>query len=150
MTEKQEIEFLRSQVDFLSRNYVTGLYGRHKFMQRVRESFKSEDKFWIVMYDVDGLHEVNRRRGYAAGDSLLREVANDLKMCQKPCCVFHIGGDEFFTIYSDEPSDFGCENTTSAMVKSSDYESIDEMLEMVDQRVSLEKKRIKRRRAEDI
>ena len=150
MTSEQEIEYLKSQVEFLSRNYVTGLEGRHRFMQKLRRRFSMSEKFYLVMYDVDGLHEVNRVHGYAAGDSLLREVANDLKMCQEPCCVFHIGGDEFYTIYEDEPSDAKCDNTTSAMVRSDEHESVDSMLDAVDKLVSAKKLLTKKRRSNDV
>ena len=150
MTSEQEIEYLKSQVEFLSRNYVTGLEGRHNFMQKLRRRFSMREKFYLVMYDVDGLHEVNRIYGYAAGDSLLREVANDLKMCQEPCCAFHIGGDEFYTIYEYEPSDAKCDNTTSAMVRSDEHESVDSMLDAVDKLVSAEKLLTKKRRRNDL
>ena len=150
MTQQQEIEYLKSQVEFLSKNYVTGLEGRHRFMQRLRQRFATGEKFYLVMHDVDGLHEVNRVRGYAAGDSLLREVANDLKMCQEPCCAFHIGGDEFYVIYTDEPIDISCQNTTSATVTSDEHESVDEMLDAVDKLVSVKKLETKKRRREDL
>jgi len=150
MTKDEEIEFLKSQVEFLSTNYVTGLQGRHRFMQKIRQKFDSHDNFALVMHDVDGLHEVNRIKGYAAGDSLLREVANDLKLCDKPCAVFHIGGDEFYTIYCDEPPKFKCSNTTSALVQRKDFTSVDDMLDAVDKAVSKEKLLTKKRRREDI
>jgi len=150
MTKDQEIEFLKSQVEFLSTNYVTGLQGRHRFMQQIRKRFSSKNNFTLVMHDVDGLHEVNRIKGYSAGDSLLREVANDLKLCEQPCAVFHIGGDEFYTLYCGVPTAFGCANTTSAMVQSQNFKSVDEMLDAVDKLVSTEKLRIKKRRREDI
>jgi len=150
ITKDEEIEFLRGQVEFLSTNYVTGLQGRHRFMQKIRKKFSSGDSFTLVMHDVDGLHEVNRVKGYSAGDSLLREVANDLKLCDKPCAVYHIGGDEFYTIYCEVPTAFGCANTTSAMVLSLNYESVDTMLDAVDKLVSEEKLRSKKRRRDDI
>ena len=150
MTDKDKIKWLEDRVDFLSRNYVTGLHGRHVFMQRIREKFNEKEPFFLAMHDVDGLHEVNRINGYAAGDALLREVANDLKMCQEPCCVFHIGGDEFYVLYSDEPDNLRCANTTVGIVKSIDYKSVDEMLNAVDKLVSEEKLKYKKRRREDV
>ncbi len=150
MTDKERIKYLESQVDFLSRNYVTGLEGRHRFMQKLRQQFAKDEIFYLVMHDVDGLHEVNRLRGYACGDRLLREVANDLKMCPEPCCVFHIGGDEFYVIYKDEPADITCQNTTSAVVLSSNFNSVDEMLDEVDELLSAKKIKLKKRRRDDI
>jgi len=149
MTQEQEIEYLKEQIEYISRNYVTGLYGRHRFMKRLRELFGTEP-FYIIMYDVDGLHEVNRVQGYSAGDSLLKQVATELEMCISPCCAFHIGGDEFYVIYLEEPTDIDVANTTYAMVKSEDYDSINAMLDTVDKRVSLKKAKLKKRRREDI
>ena len=150
MTDVQKIQWLEGQVDFLSRNYVTGLYGRHIFMQDIRKRFSRGDSFHLAMHDVDGLHEVNRVGGYSAGDSLLREVANDLKLCQEPCATYHIGGDEFYVIYCDTPDTVVCSNTTSAIVHSLDYVSVDEMLDAVDRLVSAKKLETKKRRREDV
>ena len=150
MTKEQEIAYLKEQVDFLSRNYVTGLHGRHLFMRDIRRKFESGKLFSLSMYDVDGLHEVNRLHGYAAGDSLLREVANDLKLCDEPCDAYHIGGDEFYVIKCGIANRFECANTTSAMVVSNNYESVDTMLDVVDKAVSELKVKTKMRRRDDI
>ena len=150
MTKDQKITWLESQVDFLSRNYVTGLQGRHIFMQNVRKRFNSPENFKLAMYDVDGLHEVNRVSGYGAGDSLLREVANDLKLCEEPCAAYHIGGDEFYVIYCDTPKEFKCLNTTSVLASSADYKTVDEMLDSLDAQVSAKKLKTKKRRRTDI
>lgn len=149
MTEQAEIEYLKEQVDFLSRNYVTGLHGRHIFMKKLSRLFGMEP-FYIVMYDVDGLHEVNRLKGYSVGDALLKSVANDLEMCDAPCSAYHIGGDEFYVIYLEEPTDIDVANTTYAKVSSIDYESIQDMLDEVDKRVALKKSLDKKRRRDDV
>ncbi len=147
---EDRIKQLEAKVDFLSRNYVTGLYGRHKFMAMIREKFSSDEPFYLAMFDVDGLHEVNRVKGYACGDSLLREVANDLQMCEEPCCAYHIGGDEFFVMYSNEPKILNCSNTTSALVFNRDFDSVDDMLDAVDKLVSEKKIKTKNRRRDDV
>ncbi len=150
MTDKQKIDWLEGQVDFLSKNYVTGLYGRHIFMREMRKRFDSGENFYLVMHDVDGLHEVNRISGYSAGDSLLREVANDLRLCEEPCAAYHIGGDEFYVVYCDEPIEYGCGNTTSSIVHALDHASVDNMLDYLDRQVSDKKLKTKKRRREDI
>jgi len=150
MTDKQKIKWLETKIDFLSRNYVTGLYGRHIFMQDIRKRFEAQEIFHLAMFDVDGLHEVNRVKGYSVGDVLLREVANDLRMCENPCEAYHIGGDEFFVVYCDQPIEFKCANTTSAIVNSREHLSVDGMLDMLDKAVSARKLKEKKRRRDDV
>ena len=150
MTSQQEIKYLKKQIEFLSKNYVTGLYGRHRFMLELRKKFETKEEFFLSMHDVDGLHEVNRISGYSAGDSLLREVANDLQLCEDPCHPYHIGGDEFFVMYCSEPIEYKCPNTTSEIVNSIDFMSVDEMIDALDKKVSDKKLKTKRRRRDDI
>lgn len=150
MNKDDEILYLKEQIDQLSRNYVTGLYGQRKFMQKIRKKVFDEEVFWLVMYDVDNLHEINRLKGMSGGDSLLREVANDLLMCEEPCCAFHIHGDEFFVVYSNKPHSHEVSNTTSCMICSVDYPSIDDMLDAVDAGLSELKKEHKLRRRDDV
>ncbi len=150
LTKQQEIEKLRKQVEFLSKNYVTGLYSRHVFMQELEKKFNSKIDFHLSLHDADNLHEINRISGYAAGDNLLREIAEELKTCEEPCRAFHIGGDEFFVIHKSKPSEFRCGNATSAIVGSKDFLSISEMMETLDKKVSERKLKTKRRRRDDI
>jgi diguanylate cyclase (GGDEF)-like protein len=46
--------------------------------------------------DVDGLKSVNDRRGHAAGDALLRSVADGFRSHMRPYdLIVRLGGDEF-------------------------------------------------------
>lgn len=61
-----------------------------------------------IYVDVNGLHEINNRRGHAAGDRMLRSVAEQLKTQFPNADVFRIGGDEF-VVFSAGVSSRLCE-----------------------------------------
>jgi len=148
MTKDQEITYLKQQVEFYRRDYNTGLLGRHDFEHDIRSKF-SDSSFYLAMHDVTGLHTVNRISGWDEGNALLKQVANDLKMCNTPCEVYLIGGDEFMTIYcGGKPTDIEVRNTTSAVMYSNDFDHVRDLIEAVDALVSEKKKLLARRRTD--
>jgi GGDEF domain-containing protein len=149
MNKDKEIEHLKNLVDRLSRNYVTGLHGRYMFMNKLREIFE-KDEFWLIAFDVDNLHVVNRVDGWEAGDALLVEVANDICLMKEICCSFHIGGDEFYAIAEEPPVDIAIPDTTSVFMSSKSSGSVDQLLRAIDKKMREEKKILKKRRRNDI
>jgi len=142
-----EIARLNALVEFYRRDYNTGLYGRHDMMARLRSIFDTET-FWLSFHDVTGLHEVNRLHGWSAGDSLLKQVANDLQLCKEPCRVYLIGGDEFFTIHKTNPGDPQVRDAEGCTVWNKSFTSVDDMLDKLDKLVSERKRTLKRRRTD--
>lgn len=51
--------------------------------------------------DVNGLHELNNRKGHAAGDQMLQCVAGSLKKQFSVENVYRIGGDEFVVLLEE-------------------------------------------------
>ena len=148
MSKDEEIEWLKKRVEFYRRDYNTGLLGRHDFEHDIRTKFDDKD-FHLAMHDVTGLHTVNRLEGWDGGNALLKQVANDLLMCERPCEVYLIGGDEFMTIYcGGEPEAIGVRNTTSAVLYSGDFEHVRDLIDAVDKVVSEKKKLLARRRTD--
>ncbi len=145
MTEQEEIEYLKQRVEFYRRDYLTNLLGKADFMHDLRTHMKNNKQFWLVMHDIDGLHAINREQGYRAGDAVILEVANELKMCKEPCHVYRISGDEFMVIYCNEPVDYEIAETTCAAVNSKEYNHPDELIDAVDKLVIEEKSKLKRR-----
>ncbi len=70
-----------------------GLEALDNEMQRAR---RESDGLVAAYIDVDGLKIVNDERGHAAGDALLREVADGFRRHMRPYDLFvRLGGDEF-------------------------------------------------------
>ncbi|MBI5309521.1 MAG: diguanylate cyclase [Actinobacteria bacterium] len=80
---------------------LTGLANRETFeadLERQLEDkpFSNEDSLAIVMIDLEGFKRINSLRGHGAGDRLLCEIADALRVTMRADDVLaRIGGDEF-------------------------------------------------------
>ncbi len=82
---------------------LTGLSNRRHFEfilgQRTQDESLRSTPFAVGMLDLDGFKPVNDLYGHAAGDSVLRQVAERLAMAmQGRGCLARMGGDEFAVI----------------------------------------------------
>lgn len=86
---------------------LTGCYNRRAYEQDMQELI-TDKKFLYLSVDVNGLKAVNDRLGHAAGDELLRGVADCMKQSfDEYGKVYRIGGDEFVTILFTDEEQFG-------------------------------------------
>ncbi|WP_412748331.1 EAL domain-containing protein [Krasilnikovia sp. M28-CT-15] len=78
---------------------LTSLPNRRRMTDALAESVKVRapgEVVAVLLFDVDGLREVNESMGHSAGDKLLAEVAERLRNIAGPgSLVGRIGGDEF-------------------------------------------------------
>lgn len=114
--KQQELERL-SMVDL-----STGLMNRNYFIQ-CSPGFVSDPavkSLLAVFIDVNGLHEINNRDGHAAGDSMLRYIADTCRRHFPQDGVYRMGGDEFLII---------CKNTDLPEVEI----RIDQLLQAIDE-----------------
>jgi len=142
---QHEIDRLKEQVKLYKFDYLTGMKQRQDFQHEVKQKF-NRGSFYIVMYDIDGLHRINREQGYAQGDALIVQVANDIRMCNGACCSYRLNGDEFYVVYNSEPLAVEVENATHEYVNSANFNSFQEMVDAVDKKLTERKILLNRRR----
>jgi diguanylate cyclase (GGDEF)-like protein/PAS domain S-box-containing protein len=85
---------------------LTGLPNRSFFMESLDQTLlraeRRKDRVALVFIDVDGFKAVNDSYGHAAGDVLLRSLAERLRAStRKSDTVARIGGDEFTVMVQD-------------------------------------------------
>ncbi len=85
---------------------LTGLSNRHRMAHQIEATltaFKAARRNCaVMMLDLDRFKQVNDTLGHAAGDELLRQVAERLKRAvDRECEIGRLGGDEFQVLLSD-------------------------------------------------
>lgn len=99
--QKAQIE---KQTDILRRlsyeDTLTGLYNRNKFDQVLAANDTGSSlRLGVACFDLNGLKIVNDQQGHSAGDSLIRNTADQLRTAFNGM-AYRIGGDEFVVIDS--------------------------------------------------
>ncbi|KEQ05459.1 putative bifunctional diguanylate cyclase/phosphodiesterase [Pseudorhizobium pelagicum] len=81
---------------------LTGLPNRARFNQVMSEIFSSSSRPWgILLADIDNLKLINDTFGHAAGDALIKVVADRVLAAAGTATAFRLGGDEFAVIVGD-------------------------------------------------
>lgn len=62
---------------------------------------RGEADFWVIVFDINGLKELNDTFGHECGDYYIIGAARSLEKGFGRTCVFRIGGDEFAVISED-------------------------------------------------
>ncbi len=104
-THKDITDFSRLQDELAYRAYhdaLTGLPNRHMLQERLAQCCAEADglgSFALVLVDLDGFKAINDTLGHAAGDHLLKEVAQRLEAATgERGIVARMGGDEFAVV----------------------------------------------------
>lgn len=93
---------------------LTGLPNRLQFEEAARRALaqaeRRRERFAILAIDLDGFKEVNDRHGHAAGDEVLKMVADRLRGAIRHYDVAcRMGGDEFVLLLVDVDADLAAE-----------------------------------------
>jgi GGDEF domain-containing protein len=148
MTCKEKIEFLEEKVKLYRFDFLTGLKGRFDFDHDLRKKFKEDKDFYVCYYDVNGLHKVNREKGFAEGDRLIVQVACDIKHQSLPHTSYRTSGDEFYSICCQDPT-HKVENATMVVQNAKSFNNIDKLLKSLDDLMIEAKSKYKTRRVDD-
>lgn len=144
MTLEQQVEYYRNMVKLYRFDHLTGMKQRHDFEYETTHKLGNQE-FYLAMVDIIGLHKINREQGYKAGDELIKQVADDIRHSEGMWECYRIGGDEFMVLYFDKPTKY-IDNATMAVVHSSGYNKLSDMVEEADRRVTEKKTKLHRRR----
>lgn len=83
---------------------LTGLLNRRGFEEAVNALVNSHEPFAVLQLDLDYFKAVNDGLGHAAGDELLKRVADILRQeTRKEDLICRNGGDEFTIVLSNVP-----------------------------------------------
>lgn len=82
--QSRELEKQKSRIEELAMfDQLTGLYERHEMDKRLEEEYdrarRYEQKFSVLMIDLDHFKEINDTYGHAMGDTVLETVGNILE-----------------------------------------------------------------------
>ena len=99
-------------VDLSSRDALTGLANRRSFelalTREVDRVARSGESALLLMIDIDHFKRVNDKHGHAAGDQVIRAVAQALADSVRPMdLTARIGGEEFAVLLPNCPAAFG-------------------------------------------
>jgi len=86
----------------------TKLENRPTFEKTVAQRLAENVRCAVLLFDIDGLAEINNQFGYAMGDALLEQFGERLhKVVPLACCVAHFFSDEFalLVVVNDPISD---------------------------------------------
>jgi len=110
------LPWLQAVIDGLctlsSRDVLTGLSNRRQFELAIAREIdrvaRAGEPALVLMADIDHFKRVNDTHGHAAGDEVIRAVAQSLQDCVRPMdTVARFGGEEFAIILPNCPPAFG-------------------------------------------
>ena len=90
----------------LVRDPLTGCYNRRYLSEFVDEAHSEQDRWALLMVDLDDFKSFNDEHGHLEGDKLLQQMAAFLGRCLRTeDAVVRFGGDEFIVLLRNESTE---------------------------------------------
>ncbi len=91
------------RLKYISRyDALTSLLNRRVFMEETERRIALDQRFGLIMYDLDGFKDINDIYGHNEGDRVLRELAERSRgVSDEKMTVYRLAGDEFMAIVDD-------------------------------------------------
>lgn len=90
---------LKSAEDIAFRDEVTGIANRRCIERQIAWNIRHNERFCVLMFDLNEFKPVNDRYGHSAGDNLLKQFATELRNnTRAEDVVGRWGGDEFVVV----------------------------------------------------
>lgn len=96
--------------ELLNKDQKTGLYGdtvfKNSLHQLIEQAEKEEQKFCLIIIDIDNFKRVNDTYGHAQGDKVIIRLAELLiTYCKEEYLPARIGGEEFAILFNGSDQD---------------------------------------------
>ncbi len=129
------IIFVHIQIRGEYTDSLTGTYNRNHF-ERILDirvnRFDADDRFALILADIDNLHELNQRLGWESGDEALQITADRLRQSlRKEDLIARVGDDEFYMLI-ELTDDKALAKTIERL-----YESFDQQPTQQDSRINV-------------
>lgn len=112
------LDYLRRRAYIDALTNVGNSISYHETVDAIDESIANgETNFWVIVFDINGLKELNDNFGHECGDYYIKGAAQSLEKSFGREHVFRIGGDEFAVI-GDEPGADCLKNGLDTMMSS--------------------------------
>jgi len=127
----ESISFLNEQLEYTAyHDGMTNLCNRQRFKmdfeEWINESKASEQKFGIILLDLDNMKLINDAQGHSEGDEVICHAAEILKRFKRDDLrVYRYGGDEFIVMMRDINSQDTILNAGDMMLEIMNEEGID-------------------------
>ncbi|ADH98267.1 bifunctional diguanylate cyclase/phosphodiesterase [Salisediminibacterium selenitireducens] len=111
VTDMSEVRAREERIDSLiNQDKLTGLYNRYYVMRELEQDLIAAERYnqtaTILFGDIDAFKSINENLGHAAGDELLRQMADLLQEVFAKALVARLSSDEFAIVFPRGTDDF--------------------------------------------